>query len=89
MGKEIDGQTKASVAQVQQSFMNAMHLTKEEFEDKNDFENLINCLTEKNQLERFMYRKEIANNMGTKGGKSFANVKDLKGQVSSSGETIK
>jgi len=29
MGKEIDGQTKASVAQVQQSFMNAMHLTKE------------------------------------------------------------
>jgi hypothetical protein len=27
--------------------------------------------------------------MGTKGGKSFANVKDLKGQVSSSGETIK
>jgi hypothetical protein len=36
-----------------------------------------------------MYRKEIANNMGTKGGKSFANVKDLKGQVSASGETIK
>jgi len=69
--------------------MNAMHLTREEFEDKNDFESLINCLTEKNQLERFMYRKEIANNMGTKGGKSFANVKDLKGQVSSSGNEIK
>lgn len=68
-------------------FKNAMGA--EEFEKHNDFESLINCLTEKNQLERFMYRKEIAAKSGTGGTKSFVNVKDLTGQMTMDGETIK
>jgi hypothetical protein len=64
-------------------FKNAMGA--EEFEKNNDFESLINCLTEKNQLERFMYRKEIAAKSGTRGTKSFVNVKDLTGQMTMDG----
>jgi solute carrier family 8 (sodium/calcium exchanger) len=59
------------------------------FKKNNDFESLINVLTEKNQIERFMYRKEIAARSGTGGTKSFVNIKDLKGQVDMGTQTIK
>lgn len=70
-----------------QQFKNAMG--EDNFNKHNDFESLINVLTEKNQIERFMYRKEIAARSGTGGTKSFVNIKDLKGQVDMGTQTVK